>query len=187
MRSAGAVLRYGLPAVLLLAGCASTAPKALTQRDPTANFAAYHTFALPAPAGSGATGAALPLVDASVRAALTDQMRLKGYTESTEKADLRIVYETTTAQRIESNPVQVGVGVGSWGTNAGGSVNVGSQGVRSYSEGTLVVHAVDNARNAEVWEGRISTRLDKGSLDPSTVASTVAKVMHDFPARTSAQ
>ncbi len=187
MRSAGAVLRYWLPAVLLVAGCASTAPDVLTQRDPTANFAAYHTFAPPAPAGAGGTGSALPLVDSNIRTALADQMRLKRYTESTEKADLRIVYETTTAQRIESNPVQVGVGVGSWGSNAGGSVNVGSQSVRTYSEGTLVVHVIDNSRNAEVWEGRISTRLTKGSLDPSTVASTVAKVMRDFPAHPSSQ
>ena len=32
------------------------------------------------------------------------------------------VYETASADKIENNPVRVGVGIGSWGGNAGGSV-----------------------------------------------------------------
>jgi hypothetical protein len=117
------------------------------------------------------------------RAAIAEQMRRRGYTETAERADLRMIYETTSAERLESNPVQVGVGIGSWGGNVGGSINVGSPSIRNYKEGTLVIHAVDNARNAEVWEGRISARITRGSLEPAAVSSTVADVMRDFPAR----
>ena len=76
--------------------------------------------------------------------------------------------------KIESNPVRVGVGMGSWGGNFGGSVNVSSPSVRNYQEGTLVIHAIDVARNAEVWQGRISGRIGKGSLEPAAVTAAVA-------------
>ena len=98
---------------------------------------------------------------------------------------MRMVYETASADKIENSPVRIGVGVGSWGGNAGGSVGVSSSSVRNYKEGTLVVHAIDNARNAEVWQGRISTRITQGSLEPAAVNTVVATAMRDFPARQS--
>jgi hypothetical protein len=110
-------------------------------------------------------------------------MRRKGYSEVSEGADLRVLYETSSTTRVENNPVQVGIGMGSWGSNVGGSINVGSPSVRNYQEGTLVVHVVDAARNAEVWEGRVSTRVNKGSLEPAAVSAVVADVMRDLPAR----
>ncbi|MCK7513572.1 MAG: hypothetical protein MZV70_62490 [Desulfobacterales bacterium] len=51
------------------------------------------------------------------------------------------------------------------------------------SEGTLVIHAIDAARNAEVWQGRVSGRIGKGSLEPAAVTAAVATAMRDFPAR----
>ena len=59
--------------------------------------------------------------------------------------------------------MRVGIGIGSWGGNMGGSVSMGSPSVRNFTEGTLVVHAIDNARNAEVWQGRVSGKMTKGS------------------------
>jgi hypothetical protein len=73
--------------------------------------------------------------------------------------------------------------MGSWGGNFGGSVNVGSPSVRNYREGTLVIHAIDAARNAEVWQGRVSGRIGKDSLEPAAVAAAVATAMRDFPVR----
>jgi hypothetical protein len=79
--------------------------------------------------------------------------------------------------------VRVGIGIGSWGGNMGGSVNVGSPSVRNFTEGTLVVHAIDTARNAEVWQGRISSRITQGSTEAAAVASAVQAAMRDFPVR----
>jgi hypothetical protein len=110
-------------------------------------------------------------------------MRRRGYTESAEDPDLRIAYETTSAEQVESNPVRIGIGVGSWGGSAGGSVNVGSPSVRNYREGTLVIHAIDTERNAEVWQGRISSKLTEGSTETAAVTSAVTAAMRDFPAR----
>ena len=94
-------------------------------------------------------------------------MQRKGYVEAPAGAtpDLRIAYETAKAEKLENNPVRVGIGVGSWGGNMGGSVSMGSPSVRNFTEGTLVVHAIDTARNAEVWQGRVSGKMTKGSVE----------------------
>jgi hypothetical protein len=110
-------------------------------------------------------------------------MKRRGYVEDQASPHLRIAYETTSAEKVESNPVRVGVGVGSWGGNLGGSVSVGSPSLRNYREGTLVIHAIDSGRNAEVWQGRVSGRVSKGSLEPAAISTAVSTAMRDFPAR----
>jgi hypothetical protein len=183
VRGGRATARCLLPAVALLAGCATSTPEPQSQRDPTADFAAYYTFALAETPGIGSNNPPLQLLDRDIRAAIAEQMRRKGYAEADAQPDLRMIYETRSANRVENNPVRVGVGIGSWGGNFGGSVNVGSPSVSNYKQGTLVVHAVDSARNAEVWVGSVSARITSGSLEPAAVSSAVADVMRSFPAR----
>jgi len=177
------IIRPLLLACVMLAGCAATPPQPESMRDPTANFSSYRTFGwAPAPGVSG-TDAPLQLLDRNIRESIVAEMRRKGYEESAESPDLRIAYETASTEKIESQPVRVGVGVGSWGGNVGGSINVGTPSVRNYEEGTLVIHAIDSARNAEVWQGRIASRLSKGSTEPAAIAAAVGTAMRDFPAR----
>jgi len=169
-------------AALVLGGCASAPPQPESMRDPNANFAAYSTYGwAPSPGVSGSDQPLL-LLDQNIRQAIGAEMRRRGYTESAENPDLRLAYETASAEKVESNPVRVGIGVGSWGGNVGGSVNVGSPSVRNYREGTLVIHAIDAARNAEVWQGRVSGRITNGSMEPAAVTSAVQAAMRDFPA-----
>ena len=168
-----------------VAGCASPPAQPQTMRDPSVNFTNFKTFGWTAGGTVDAGDAPLKLLDANIRAAVVDVMKRKGYVEAPAGAspDLRIAYETASAEKIENNPVRVGIGVGSWGGNVGGSVNVGSPSVRNFTEGTLVVHAIDTARNAEVWQGRVSGKMTKGSLEPSAVNQAVAQAMADFPVR----
>jgi hypothetical protein len=56
--------------------------------------------------------------------------------------------------------------------------------VRNYQEGTLVIHAIDTERNAEVWQGSISGKMNKDGIEAAAVRSAVATAMQDFPART---
>lgn len=169
----------------VVAGCAAPPPQPETMRDPRANFAAYRTFGWTAGATIDGTDAPLKLLDSHVRTAIAAELQRRGYTEAPAGTtpDLRITYETTSEQKLESNPVRIGVGVGSWGGNVGGSVNVGSPSIRNYKEGTLVIHAIDTARNAEVWQGRVAGKVTKGSLEPEAIARGVAVAMQDFPAR----
>ena len=167
------------------AGCAAPPPKPDTMRDPSVNFSNFKTFGWTAGGTVDAGDALLKLLDANIRAAVVDVMQRKGYVEAPAGTtpDLRIVYETAKAEKLENNPVRVGIGVGSWGGNMGGSVSMGSPSVRNFTEGTLVVHAIDTARNVEVWQGRVSGKMTKGSTEPAVIRQAVAQAMADFPLR----
>jgi len=168
-----------------VAGCAAPPKPPETMRDPSVNFTNFKTFGWTAGGTVDAGDAPLKLLDANIRAAIVDVMQRKGYVEAPAGTtpDLRIAYETASADKIENNPVRIGIGVGSWGGNVGGSVNVGSPSIRNFTEGTLVVHAIDTARNAEVWQGRVSGKMTRGSLEPAAINQAVAQAMADFPVR----
>jgi hypothetical protein len=171
--------------VSFVAACATPPAPPETMRDPSANFTNFKTFGWSAGGTVDAADAPLQLLDANIRAAIVDVMKRKGYVEAPAGTtpDLRIAYETASAEKIENNPVRIGIGVGSWGGNMGGSVNVGSPSIRNFTEGTLVVHAIDTARNAEVWQGRVSGKMTKGSVEPAVIRQAVGKAMADFPVR----
>jgi len=171
---------------LLAAACASSPPEPVSMRDSSVDFAKFKTFGWVTPGGA-TTGQPLGLLDQNLRAAISAELNARGYVAATEKPDLLITYEAAKAQKIESNPVRVGIGVGGWSGNVGGSVNVGSPSVRNYQEGSLVIHAIDAERNAEVWQGQLSAKLSKGGADPAAVRAAVGKAMKDFPARPAGQ
>ena len=151
-----------------LSGCASSPPQPTSMKDAQADFGAYKTFGWE----PDTSGQPLSLLDQNIRAAIAKEMRGKGYEEAPVGAtpDLLLSYEAARAEKVKSNPFRIGVGVGSYG-------------VKNVSEGTLVVHAVDPAHKAEVWEGRASRELGKGNIEPAVLQSTVAGMMHDLPAR----
>jgi hypothetical protein len=170
-------------ALLALGGCASAPPQPESIRDRSVDFNSFQTFGwAPAPGVSG-NDQPLMLLDQNIRSAIAAEMRRRGYSESAEHPDLRLAYETSSAEKVESKPVRIGIGVGSWGGSGGGSVSVGTPSVRSYREGTLVIHAIDAARNAEVWQGRISSRFTQGSTEAAAVTTAVQAAMRDFPTR----
>lgn len=176
-----------LGAVVLAAGCASQAQQPTSMRDPEANFSAYKTFGWDDSARTDASGQkqALPLVETNIRAAIAAELTGKGYELAADGTtpDLLIAYEASRAETVKNNPFRVGVGVGSWGGSGGGSVGVSSSGVKNVSEGRLVIHAVDLARKAEVWQGQVQRELGKGGAEPAVVQTAVAEVFQDFPAR----
>ena len=169
-------------AVLLLGACASAPPEPESMRDPSAPWGSYASFGWSQSPGVDGNDQPLLMLDQNIRRAIAGELTRRGYTESANP-DLRITYQTTSKDVVESNPVRVGVGMGSWGGSFGGSVSVGSPSVRNYREGTLVIHAIDNARNAEVWQGRVSGKTTKGSTEPAAVTTAVQAAMRDFPAR----
>ncbi|MCE3285660.1 MAG: hypothetical protein K0R70_1916, partial [Steroidobacteraceae bacterium] len=185
--TAGSRLAVLLAMAFIAAGCASSPPaEPESMRDPQANFASYQTFGWKTAVNPGSDEEPVKLLDSNIRAAIANELKKRGYTEAPAGVtpDLQIAYDTASADKLENNPVRVGIGVGGWGGgNVGGSVNVGSPSVRNYKEGTLVVHAIDTARNAEVWQGRVSKKITKGSVEPAAIAAAVASAMEDFPAR----
>ena len=183
--SSFAVVNFALGAAVLISGCASTPAEPQQMRDPQADFSAFKTFALNADTNDGKSDQPVSLVDGYIRTAITTELTRKGYVEAATGTtpDLRIEYEAVSAEKIKNNPFRVGIGVGSYGSSGGGSVGVGSPSVKNVKEGTLVIHAIDPARNAEVWRGSASRELGKGNVEPAVVQSVVADMLSDFPAR----
>src|SRR5687768_17066639 len=170
---------------ILAAGCASQAPQPTSMRDPQADFSAYETFALKDGPSGDASSQSVSIVEGYIRTAITAELENKGYVEAAAgtEPDLRIEYEAVTEKKLKNNPFRIGVGVGGYGSNVGGGVGVGSPSAKNVTEGTLVIHAVDPVRKAEVWQGRASRELGKGDIEPAVVQAGVAEVLRDFPAR----
>ena len=185
LRSSVAVVNLALGAAVLFSGCASTPAEPQQMRDPQADFGAFKTFAWNADTSANKSDQPVSIVDGYIRTAITTELTRKGYVEAATGTtpDLRIEYEAVSAEKIKNNPFRVGIGVGSYGSSGGGSVGVGSPSVKNVKEGTLVIHAIDPARNAEVWRGSASRELGKGNVEPAVVQSVVAEMLSDFPAR----
>ena len=170
---------------ILAAGCASQAPQPTSMRDPQADFSAYETFALKDGPSGDASSQSVSIVEGYIRAAITAELKGKGYVEAAAgtEPDLRIEYEAASEKKLKNNPFRIGVGVGGYGSNVGGGVGVGSSSVKNVTEGTLVIHAIDPVRKTEVWQGRASRELGKGNIEPAVVQAGVAELLRDFPAR----
>jgi len=168
----------------LLAGCATTAPpQHESEAAPGANLAAYSTFGWSHPADEATAEEPLRILDVNIREAIRAEMTGRGYTEDADNPGLLVHYETAAADKVRSSPVRFGIGMGSFGGNVGGSVNMGTPSVQSYQEGRLVIHVIDAAGKKEVWYGTISGPVDRKKLDAVSVAKVVALAMQDFPAR----
>ncbi len=154
--------------------------------DPQADFGTYTTFGWRTDASADGSSEPTSLVETYIRAAIASEMQRKGYVEapSGSAADLLLDYEAARADKTKSSPFRIGIGVGSYGSSGGASVSTSTQSVRNVSEGSLVVHAIDRARSAEVWRSRVSRELGKGNVEPEVIQSVVAEVFSDFPART---
>lgn len=166
-----------------LCACATTsAPQRESQADPGANIAAWRTFALKDSLGQAAGDEPLRMLDVNIRNAIRAELTKRGYSEAEAQAQFLVTYETAAQEKMRSSPVRIGIGMGSWGGNVGGSVGMSTPSVENYREGRLVIHAIDAAANREVWYGAISGRVDKQNLDAEAVARAVALAMQDFPA-----
>jgi hypothetical protein len=169
---------------LLVAGCTSTPPEPESMRAPEVDFSAFRTYGWAPSESAAGTDQPLQLLDQNLRRSISEELARRGYVPAGDATpDLLIAYQTASKEQVESSPVRIGIGVGSWGGSGGGSVGVSSSSLRNYREGTLVIHAIDAARNAEVWQGRISGKLTEGSLEPAAIKQAVATAMRDFPAR----
>lgn len=170
--------------VVSLAGCATTsAPEHQSQSDPGTNLAAYRTFGWKSAAGEGVSDEPMRMLDVNIRNAIRAELTKRGYTEAEADPQFLVAYDTAAQEKVKSSPFRIGIGLGSFGSSGGGGVNVGSSGVQSYQEGTLVIHVLDAKANKEVWYGTVSGKVDKKGLDADAVARVVAIAMQDFPPR----
>ncbi len=170
-------------ALVLAAGCTSAPKQPETMSDPQANFSAYRTFGWYPQENANQPKT---IVDGYIRTAIENEMQRKGYAPAAEgaKPDLLVEYNAASEEKIKNKPFRIGIGIGSYGSSGGGSVGVGSSGVKEVKEGSLVIHVVDPARNTEVWRGTVTRELKEGAVEQSVVNAAVVDAFTDFPART---
>lgn len=178
-----------LTATALIAGCASAPEKSEAMIDKQANFDDFKTFDWLPYATSDDYDQPVSLMDTNIRRAITTEMRSKGYVEAPAgtAADLLFDYQAARTEKVKNSPFRIGIGVGSFGSSGGGSVSASTPSVKNVIEGSLVIHAIDAERDAEVWRSRVSRELGKGAVSPEVIQSVVAEVLSDFPARTGTQ
>ena len=172
-----------------LTGCASSPPPVHSMKSPTADFNTFTTFAWDEPKDAAGSAQPVTILDTNIRAAIASEFERKGYAEAVAGANpnLLLQYETAAAEKIKSNPFRIGIGVGGVGNNGAAGVGMSSPSDKSVREGTLVLRVIDPAKNAEVWNGRVSRELGKGGPpDPALIKSAVGELLEEFPDRTGA-
>ena len=185
LRGSSALTSLVMLACLVTGGCASAPPQAYSMQDPQANFNTFKTFNWEGGQDNLVAGEPLTIVNSQIRAAITSELQRKGYAEAVAgaKPDLVLSYETAAAEKIKSNPFRIGIGMGGAGNSGAAGVGVSSPSAKNIREGTLVLRVVDPARNAEVWNGRVSRELGKdGVPDPALIQTAVGDLLREFPA-----
>jgi hypothetical protein len=169
--------------LLALAACTgSSRPEHRSMSDPGTDISKWSTFGWQAAGDAGTADEPMRMLDTNIRSAIEAELTRRGYVKS-DSPQFLIAYDTKAQEKVKSNPFRIGIGMGSYGSNVGGSVNVGSPSVKSYQEGTLAVHAIDAAANKEVWYGTVSGEVDRANLDAAAVARVVALAMESFPVK----
>lgn len=173
----------------LAAGCTSSPPPVQTMQAPQADFNSYTTFAWDKGPDTLGAEAPISILDTQIRSAIAGELQRKGYAEAAAGAtpNLLLQYETAAAEKLKSSPFRIGVGMGGYGSSGAAGVGVSSPSAKNVREGTLVLRVIDPARNAEVWNGRVSRELGKGGPpDPELIQTAVGELLENFPSKGSA-
>ena len=178
---------------LVLMACASSM-RTHFDRDSSANFAAYHSFAWIGPAplarakqGSGQTSFVSALDDQRIRKAVDSTLEARGYrlAASVAEADLVVAYSVGSEEKVRVynspmnstiHPYPTRYRYGSWYGGTGVSV-------QQYTEGTLTLEFFDRQTEQAVWVGWASQRFTRRDDTQALVSEAIAKILADFPAR----
>jgi hypothetical protein len=161
----------GLVLALALSPARIAAQSIQTDYDRSYDFSKLKTYDFVAQArGPNDPLAANPLNDRRVRAALDSQLVAQGYTrDSSGKADFLVACHAVTRRRL--NIQDWGYGPGRWGSRR--------IDVNDYTEGTLVVDAVDAKGKELVWRGSATGTVEPKKADEK-IKKAVAKLMKQF-------
>jgi len=171
---------FGL--LVLMSGCSSGGqPKPDWDAAPGIDIPAFTTFGWV----NEMSGSPNTMLETQISTALRSEFLKKGYVEPSDGPDFLVGYETVELELAkQSNPVRVGIGVGSWGSNVGGSVGT-SVGVGGKDEvrlrNRLTVRALDPETSREVWTG-ITTTFEQRP-NAAEIDRVVAGVMKGFPVK----
>ena len=173
-----------------LGGCAS-GPTIYTNQNPQVDFTSFRTYSYVEQMGTDAPGGPSSLLTQFLQAAVDREMDGRGYELSGGDTDLQINFYVETQEKIQSRQVPSGpsYGAGYHGYRGGyygtwGSYTQTTE-ITQYTEGTLSIDVVDNARDELVWEGVVVGRIRESTMTnlEERVNEVVPQVMADYPYR----
>jgi hypothetical protein len=179
-------LARGLPALatimLALGACGGVQVRTLV--SPDANFSGRNTFHLMSARarGNGQRASNDPMLDNSItnqriRAAIRSAMEKRGYRYAEEGASIGIAYYATARQKLDVRNYDYGYG---WRRFPRERTEV-----YEYTEGTVIVDAVDPSSHNLLWrgQGRSAVTDDPGKY-AEDLQKTVDAIIAKFPAPT---
>ena len=164
--------------IIFLVGCSSISTT--SDYDPSADFASYSTFSIYDGTIAGSELESAPLVKKRVMDAIVNEMQKKGFVEAdSENADLIIYTQAGTAEKM--NVSDYGYGYGAWWGPYPYGRNID---VSYYTQGSLIIDLVDNAKDELIWRG-IGTAVvqDRGTPEERQqfIDEAVAKILGNYP------
>lgn len=180
------VITVGFMATLLnLGGCSTI--QVSQDFDPQASFSGLQTYQwLPADMQTKPKASEFeksnPLIAKRIKAALVQELSLKGQSLVNGDADAYITYHISSMQKIRSTPVTttIGFGSGGGGVFTGFGFQTGSD-IQQYEEGQLVVDIL-NKKGQLLWRGTSSTPLEEHA-SPEETTELINKVMKKLMAQ----
>lgn len=180
-----------MAAVVLLAGCATTAPDIRTDYDRTADFSSYRTYGFADELGTDRAGYST-LITSHFKRAVDNEMQSRGYHYIENNPDLLVNFfaNVRNVTKIRSSP-RMSIGYGYYGYRYGlyGAWPLYADGVDTvhYRVGTANVDIVDAERRQLIWEGVAEGRLTDEMMDnpQPAIASVVAELFTRYPGRAS--
>lgn len=179
-----ASLAIALAAVL--AGCAASGPKIITNSDPNFVLANYRSYGFMQPLSTDRDGVR-SLESQQLIAATSRELESHGLTRDDGNPDLLVNFLISTRETIESRPTTGGsvyYGRGAYGRWGGYGMGMGTTTeVVQRTEGTLTIDVIDAERNQLVWEGAARGRVTEAVREQrrQVIDSAVREIFLQFP------
>jgi hypothetical protein len=172
-----------LLALLAVAGCSTISVN--HDYDTQADFTAYRTFAwMERDAGQPADAQQAQqnsgLLDRRIRSAVERELTERGMTAAAaDQADVHLVYHVGTEDKLQVTDWGYSYSNYYWGYG-GRQIDV-----YQYTQGTLIIDVVDNARDSLVWRGSGTKTIESRQLSPeeqqARIDQAVYEIMKSFP------
>jgi hypothetical protein len=182
-------LRATIATLVALAGLTACATRVRSDFDRDAVFSQYDSFdwiAPPVRASEDELGsdpespfARNSLLDKRIRAAVTSNLRSRGYQYVEDgSSNFRLNYHVTFSDKLAGS----GSDFGYSRRYRRGSFSSGfNWSVRQYKEGTVIIDIVDRAKDQLVWRGWLVSRNRDGNYDEAEINRAVNKILMKFP------
>ena len=164
--------------VLFFTGCSSISTT--SDYDPSVDFTSYNTFSIYDGTIEGSELETAPLVKKRILEAIENEMGKKGFTkDDSGNSDLIVFTQVGTTEK--TNVTDYGYGYGSWWGPYPYGRNID---VSYYTQGSLIIDLVDNAKDELIWRG-IGTAVvqDRGTPEERQkfIDEAVAKILEQYP------